>query len=245
MDAPKVFISYSHDSQEHKKWVLDFATRLRYSGIDATIDLWDLKPGDDLPYFMEKNLNNSDYILMICTNRYVEKANAGTGGVGYEKMIITSEFLSNIDSNKIIPIIRQNGTYNVPVFLKSKLFIDFSTTDDFEVNFDNLIRTFLGAPLYQKPEIGNNPFKDVSSHQAERTGDKIKDLMSLLIGDFEMGGDYSIYKHIVERANISRVYLDLIIDEALELELITKDSDGDLIITKQGKKYAIEHNLVS
>jgi hypothetical protein len=29
MKIPKVFISYSHDSQEHKKWVLDLATRLR------------------------------------------------------------------------------------------------------------------------------------------------------------------------------------------------------------------------
>lgn len=35
MSTPKVFISYSHDTQDHKKWVLDLATRLRNSGIDA------------------------------------------------------------------------------------------------------------------------------------------------------------------------------------------------------------------
>ncbi len=29
MTIPSVFISYSHDTQEHKKWVLDLATRLR------------------------------------------------------------------------------------------------------------------------------------------------------------------------------------------------------------------------
>ena len=107
MAIPKVFISYSHDSQDHKKWVLDLASRLRNNGVDATIDQWELKPGDDLPHFMESHLRNSDYVLMICSERYVAKANSGTGGVGYEKMIVTADLMRNIDSNKVIPIIRQ------------------------------------------------------------------------------------------------------------------------------------------
>jgi hypothetical protein len=50
MKIPKVFISYSHDSQEHKKWGLDLATRLRNNGVDAIIDQWELRAGDDLPH---------------------------------------------------------------------------------------------------------------------------------------------------------------------------------------------------
>ena len=87
MSIPKVFISYSHDTLDHKKWVLDLATKMRASGIDSIIDQWDLKPGDDLPLFMETNLIESDRVLMVCTEKYVQKANAGLGGVGYEKMI--------------------------------------------------------------------------------------------------------------------------------------------------------------
>ena len=64
MAIPKAFISYSHDSQEHKKWVLDFATRLRNNGVDAALDQWDLKPGDDLPHFMERGLASADRVLM-------------------------------------------------------------------------------------------------------------------------------------------------------------------------------------
>jgi len=94
---PRVFISYSHDTAEHKQWVLKFATTLRDRGIDAVLDQWDLKPGDDLPHFMETNLASSDYILMVCSETYVKKANRGTGGVGYEKMIITSSLLGNMD----------------------------------------------------------------------------------------------------------------------------------------------------
>ncbi|TVO33460.1 toll/interleukin-1 receptor domain-containing protein [Vibrio algivorus] len=129
MDTPKVFISYSHDSENHKKWVLELATYLRNCGIDSILDQWDLRPGDDLNHFMEKHLSTSDYIIVVCTEKYVEKANHGSGGVGYEKMIITSELMSNIDSNKVIPLIKQYKTKIVPICLKTKLFIDFSEED--------------------------------------------------------------------------------------------------------------------
>jgi hypothetical protein len=137
MTIPKAFISYSHDTQQHKKWVLELATRLRNNGIDAILDQFELQPGDDVPHFMETHLADSNKILMICTERYVEKANAGVGGVGYEKMIITSNLMQRIDENKIIPIIRQNLTIDVPTFLKSKLYINFSKNDDFEYSYDD------------------------------------------------------------------------------------------------------------
>src|SRR5690606_15212856 len=116
--------------------------------------------GDDLPHFMETHLSTADRILMICTEAYVEKANKGQGGVGYEKMIITSNLLKNIDANKIIPIIRQAGTSEIPTFLKTKLYINFSISADYEFNFDELIRTIHQSPLLKKPPIGNNPFID-------------------------------------------------------------------------------------
>ena len=163
MNPPRAFISYSHDTAPHKEWVLDFATTLRNRGIDAVLDQWDLKPGDDLPHFMETQLEAADYILMICTEKYVEKANAGEGGVGYEKMIMTSSLLSKIDSRKVIPIIRQSGTDYRPTFLKSKLYINFSNNSDIEYSFDDLLRTLLNAPLYEKPAIGENPFKPMES----------------------------------------------------------------------------------
>ena len=107
MIPPRIFISYSHDSAEHKSWVLEFATTLRNRGVAAVLDQWDLKPGDDLPHFMETELAACDYVIIVCTETYVTKANAGEGGVGYEKMIVTSSLLSKISDNKIIPIVRQ------------------------------------------------------------------------------------------------------------------------------------------
>ena len=162
MTIPKFFVSYSHDSQAHKKWVLEFSTRLRKVGVDAALDQWDLGPGDDIPLFMERNLADADRVIMVCTEKYVEKANAGTGGVGYEKMIVTADLMKKVDSNKVIPIVRQEGAHLVPMFLTSKYYLDFSREDQFEESFDDLTRSVHKAPLFVKPEISTNPFEPVA-----------------------------------------------------------------------------------
>ena len=47
MESPKVFISYSWTTPEHKQRVLDIATELVESGIDAILDKWELKEVHD------------------------------------------------------------------------------------------------------------------------------------------------------------------------------------------------------
>ncbi|MEZ4796694.1 MAG: toll/interleukin-1 receptor domain-containing protein [Flavobacteriaceae bacterium] len=246
MKIPKVFISYSHDSLEHKKWVLELAIRMRNNGIDALIDQWELQPGDDLPHFMETQLANSDSVLMICSDKYVKKANEGTGGVGYEKMIITSNLLSNIDSNKIIPIIRQSGTHIVPTFLKTKIYIDFSIDDHYEFSFDELLRTIHNSPLLKKPEIGNNPFKDNINTPELKAHDGVLNLMKVVVKYFESSSmDYVGYDLIRKEINISRIMLDMLISEAISLGYLFQSSQTKSIYLKEkGKIYALNNKLV-
>jgi len=244
MTIPNAFISYSHDSQEHKKWVLEFATRLRNSGVDAILDQWELQPGDDIPHFMERNLASADRVLMVCTDRYVERANAGAGGVGYEKMIVTADLLKTIDSNKVIPIIRQQGTHNVPTFLKTKLFIDFSSVDQAEYAFDELLRTLHGAPLFKKPPIGDKPFAPVADSLPEKRGDPVLELMRTVVADFEAhASDYMDYAKLLRKSGVSRVMFDVLVEKAKHEGLITQDNDKDLRLTAKGKEYALRHKL--
>lgn len=97
MVAPKAFISYSHDSEQHKLWVKKIATRLREEGVDAILDQWELLGGDDLNLFMERGVRESDKVILICTDGYVQKSNARTGGVGYEGMIVSAALAKNIE----------------------------------------------------------------------------------------------------------------------------------------------------
>src|SRR5947208_15393071 len=101
---PKVFLSYSHDSELHKDWVHTLATRLVANGVDVLLDQWDLTLGSDLARFMESGLTGADRVLAICTSQYVAKANAGRGGVGYEKMILTAKLMQNVTEDRIIPV---------------------------------------------------------------------------------------------------------------------------------------------
>src|SRR5436305_781177 len=98
--APTVFISYSHDTPAHKKWVGELASRLVEKGVEVVLDQWDLGLGDDVPKFMEKSVGEADRVLMICSETYVRKADDGKGGVGYEAMVVTGELVRKLETNK-------------------------------------------------------------------------------------------------------------------------------------------------
>lgn len=159
MSAPNVFISYSHDSELHKEWVLKLASDLRTNGVDATLDRWDLIPGQDVSAFMQKGIVAADRVLLICSEDYVKKAEEGIGGVGYERLIITAEVVQSIDTKKFIPIVRNNKTaIKVPSFLGPRLYIDFSEDVSYRARHEELLRELLGVPTLIKPPLGPNPF---------------------------------------------------------------------------------------
>ena len=56
---------------------------------------------------MEQGIENSDFVIVICTPTYAERANSRDGGVGYESMVITSAFASRFRTPKFIPVLRQ------------------------------------------------------------------------------------------------------------------------------------------
>lgn len=242
---PRVFVSYSHDSAEHKEWVLDFSTTLRMRGVDVVLDQWDLKPGGDLPHFMETHLDSSDFILMICTENYVQKADKGEGGVGYEKMIMTSSLLSKVDQSKVIPIIRQHGQKATPTFMATKLYIDFSSDDEVEYSYDDLLRTLLDAPLFVKPEIGESSFATASNFPPKRTADALIAFMSDVAETYERTSNTAfIYlSNLFSVSKLHRLSIDHYIELAEQRGLVTT-SDTTLVLTADGRSFIFENGLV-
>ncbi len=247
MKIPRVFISYSHDSAEHKSWVLDLATTLRNRGVDAILDQWDLRPGDDLPLFMESNLENCDFVVMVCSEKYVKKANVGEGGVGYEKMIMTSSMLKRIDNNKVIPIIRQVGTSLRPTFLNSKLYIDFSRDEDVEYSLDELLRALLNSPLYEKPEIGKNPFMPMDHSKPDRVSDGLKEVMKSFAKAFDGNvKSYVTISDLLPHTEMHRLTFDKYLSLAINEKLIIKQQMfSRFSVTETGSDYLISHNIIN
>lgn len=159
METPKVFISYSHDNEEHRDWVYRLACRLVESGVEVVLDQWDIQLGSNILKFMEKGLTNSDRVLVVCTENYNKKSNEGLGGVGYEKNILTVELFQGQDTNKFIPCIRGVTTLaKTPVCLGGRAYVDFTDDSGFEANLKHLLHELFGVPLKPKPALGKSPF---------------------------------------------------------------------------------------
>ena len=159
-DAPKVFISYSWDSEVHKKWVLDLAIKLRENGIDAILDQWELGPGKPISNFMGKSIEISDRVICIMTPNYKTKSNAEEpkGGVAYESSIMAAETIKNISTTKFIPLLRDGNDNNaIPDFLIGRTYIDIRNDNSFEDRLEELLRNIYNEPKDKKPPIGRRP----------------------------------------------------------------------------------------
>lgn len=162
MTAPKLFISYSWSGVEHEQWVVNLATELRESGVDAILDKWDLKEGHDAVAFMEKMVTDPEIkkVAIICDEKYATKADGREGGVGTETQIISKEVYEKQDQEKFVAIVcekNSEGKPFLPTYYKSRIYIDLSEVDSYSENFERLLRWVFDEPLYVKPELGNKP----------------------------------------------------------------------------------------
>ena len=166
---PQVFISYSHDSDEHKNWIIQLATRLRSNGVDIILDAWNTKLGSDLASFMERGLSKSQRVICVCSDNYLVKANEGKGGAGYEKQIMTSELVVDQNTSWVIPLIVNNSsTKKTPTFLGVRKYISFEDPKLYEAKYEELLRDILDEPVLPIPPIGQNPFKVVKDFAQQK-----------------------------------------------------------------------------
>ena len=160
--APKLFISYCWSSQTHEDWVLSLSTELRESGVDVILDKWDLKEGHDANAFMEKMVSDPEIgkVALICDRMYAEKADGRSGGVGTETQIISAEIYASQDQTKFVAILPERGEDGkpfLPVYYKSRIYIDLSNPDLYGKNFEQLLRWVYDKPLLVRPELGKAP----------------------------------------------------------------------------------------
>lgn len=162
MESPKLFISYSWTNVDHEAWVINLASDLRQNGVDVVLDKWDLKEGHDAHAFMEKMVGDPEIkkVLLVCNKAYAEKADGRSGGVGTETQIISSEIYTKTDQSKFVAIALERdelGNPYLPIYYKSRIYIDFSDPGKVSESFDRLLRWVYDEPLYLKPDLGKKP----------------------------------------------------------------------------------------
>jgi tetratricopeptide (TPR) repeat protein len=156
MDS-KVFISYSHDSPEHENRVLELSDRLRVDGIDANIDQYQSAPPEGWQLWMEKEIRDSQFVLLVCTETYLrrvmkeEEQGKGLGVIWESTIAIQHLYNAGVVNEKFIPIVfgRENTTH-IPMPLQPTTYYDVST----EEGYESLYRRLTNQPYTTKPKLG-------------------------------------------------------------------------------------------
>jgi hypothetical protein len=117
MNKKTVFISYSHDSDDHREKVLALSERLRTDGVETLLDQ-DVNgsPRRGWPRWMLDQLDAADFVLLVCTptyyRRYRGHEQPGKGkGADWERALITQEIYDS----------RSGALKFVPVFLSAAI----------------------------------------------------------------------------------------------------------------------------
>lgn len=174
-ETPRIFISYCWSSPNHIDWVINLAERLISDKVDVSIDKWDLKEGQDKFNFMEKMVRSPeiDKVLIILDKKYAEKADQRVGGVGTETQIISPKIYADVSQEKFIPIIAERSEEDqpfMPTYLTGRIYIDLSVEENYEENYETLLRNIYKRPAYVKPKLGKVPaylFEETTiSHKA-------------------------------------------------------------------------------
>lgn len=141
----QLFISYSHDSPEHKGRVLALAEQLRADGIDAMLDQFHPAPPEGWPLWMEKQIRDAEFVLLVCTETYLRRVMKeeprGKGmGVTWESTIINSYlFESGVVNEKFIPVVlAEAGVEFIPRSLRPTTYYDVSAESGYNLLYRRL-----------------------------------------------------------------------------------------------------------
>jgi len=158
-NPPKVFISYSHDSPEHKEQVLALSNRLRDEKIDCIIDQYEeFSPPEGWPRWMEKQIREADFVLIICTETFYrrimgeETPGLGRGARWEGNTIYQLLYNDGTSSTKFIPVLLGSGKpEHIPTALQGIHHYCLNT----EEGYDDLYRKLTNQPSTPKNELGS------------------------------------------------------------------------------------------
>jgi SEFIR domain len=145
---PAVFISYCHESVEHRQRVWEFCAQLRASGIDATIDQYAEAPAEGFPRWMEARIQGATFVLVVCTKGYFSAIDPSSErvsrrGVMWEASLIYQQiYEAGTRNHKFIPVLFSGATTeDIPLPLRPYMYYRVDTTDGYRA----LCKRLLGS----------------------------------------------------------------------------------------------------
>jgi hypothetical protein len=161
--APRVFITYSHDSLAHKEQVREFATFLRVDvGLDVHLDQWYDSRRLDWSAWAVDHLTNADFILVIASPQYKRRADGAAPpdegrGSQFEAAIIRDNLTKNLPSEtaRVLPVVLPGRSVDeIPVFLNAHSTTRYEVEEFTVAGVSPLLTAITGHGQYSLPERG-------------------------------------------------------------------------------------------
>lgn len=176
-----IFISYSHDSDEHRDRVLGLSERLRADGIETILDRYVERgsPPEGWPRWMLNGLDKATHVLCICTETYYRRFRGldvpGKGkGVDWEGALMTqSLYDARSVSTKFVPVLfaHADAPY-VPEPMRGQTFYVLDSDASYEALYDALLNQSGVEPgpirtPKRKPRATGQPLSFTSAAEAK------------------------------------------------------------------------------
>jgi SEFIR domain len=123
---PRVYVSYSHDSEDHERRILEFTQDLRRDGIDAWIDQFEPAPPEGWPRWMASQVQRADFIVFACTPSYCLRYE-GNGQPGTNTTVTWEAMLADLllfekrfDHRTLVPVLFEDAcNTDIPLSLRA------------------------------------------------------------------------------------------------------------------------------
>jgi hypothetical protein len=159
--ARRVFLSYAWESEKYRSWVKQLATRLRADGIDARLDAWHLAENGNIPEFMNREVREADWVVVVCSPGYQERVRATEDGArvsggGWEMRLLNASVLIR-NQNKVLAVLAKGKWEEAaPDLLLGQRYFDLSKRKTFEAQY-NALREAISGTGEKPPPLGELP----------------------------------------------------------------------------------------
>ncbi|MEQ1511863.1 MAG: SEFIR domain-containing protein [Lysobacteraceae bacterium] len=191
-----IFISYSHDSDEHRQRVLGLSERLRADGIETILDRYveSGSPPEGWPRWMLNALDKATHVVCVCTETYYRRFRGrevpGKGkGVDWEGALMTqSLYDARSVSTKCIPVLfARTDEPCIPEPLRGQTFHVMDSDAGYEALYDALLNQSgvvpgpVGTPK-RKPRATGQPLSFPSVPPTAEAKDRTPDVTRKIAG---------------------------------------------------------------
>ena len=130
-----------------RRFVLDFATKLRSRGVDAWLDKWEMLPGDSLvDKIFEEGIKGAAAVIVVLSKFSVVKP--------WVREELNAAFVKRVNTgSKLIPVVIDDC--EVPEALHSTLWQRIEDLTAYDPSLDRIVASIFGST--DKPPVGQPP----------------------------------------------------------------------------------------